>query len=62
MTAQQHADRLLIVYQANRHLPPVARALAIDSAILAAANSNCAPGEALFKAQQSAVSREMGVK
>lgn len=62
MTAQQNADRLLIFWQANRHLPPSARAHAIDDAILAAANTNYAPGEALFNAQQAAVSREVGAR
>lgn len=60
MTAQQHADRLLIVYQANRKLPPEQRQRAIDEAFLACANSNDDPAEALWRAQLDAVRLSMG--
>jgi hypothetical protein len=63
MTAQQNADRLLLVFQGNKHLPAPLRERAIDEAILVAANSNQTnPAEALYRAQQAAVGREIGAR
>ena len=62
MTAQSHADQLLGIWQANRHLPPALRTRAIDEAILVAANSNSAPTAALFDAQIDAVRGAVSVE
>jgi hypothetical protein len=62
MTTQQNADRLLIAWQASRHLPATLRAREIDEAILVAANSNATPIEALYLAQLDAVGAEMAAR
>lgn len=62
MTTQQNADRLLIAWQASRHLPAALRTREIDEAILVAANNNTSPGEAFFLAQLDAVGAEMAAR
>lgn len=62
MTTQQNADRLLIAWQASRHLPATVRAREIDEAILVAANSNTAPCEAFFFAQLDAIGAERAAR
>jgi hypothetical protein len=62
MTAQSHADQLLGIWQANRHLPSALRTRAIDEAILVAANSNSAPTVALLDAQIDAIRNVMSAE
>lgn len=62
MTAQHHADQLLGLWQAHRHLSPVLRSRAIDAAILQVANANSAPTDALFDAQLAAMHGAIGAE
>jgi hypothetical protein len=63
MTTQQNADRLLLVFQGNKHLSAPLRERAIDEAILVAANSNHPyPAEAFYRAQQATVASIMGAR
>lgn len=54
MTPQQHADRLLIEWQANRHLPPAFR---LATPHTRPANSDDA--DAAYAARHAAVGRAM---